>query len=274
LERLSLEEQVRQVQAEFDKYRQERELEDMMVVKLEVPTIDPALLTQKETKIEDLEIEKAKLEAKVHQLSSEYNLVLSDKDSLAEKIRLFQTKCATLETQMRVKEEESSELIRQLRREGQLLRDKNDSSVKAIRDLTAQIEELLASKASETSKLEAKFDKERARADGLEKQFKRTIKEKTLLEERLKTFSDTLEGIEAKMTAKVTEIGNLNQQNGKLQKQVEELRAMILKMKKQEQAEQAELDAKFKDRDAEIEVLKEMIKGVKIQLKCKCFEYL
>lgn len=49
---------------------------------------------------------------------------------------------------------------------------------------------------------------------------------------------------------------------------------MILKMKKQEQAEQAELDAKFKDRDAEIEVLKEMIKGVKIQLKCKCFEYL
>jgi len=83
--------------AEFDKYRQERELEDMMVVKLDVPTIDPAMLTQKDTKIEDLEIEKAKLEAKIHKLSSEYHLILSDKDSLAEKIRLFQSKCQNLE---------------------------------------------------------------------------------------------------------------------------------------------------------------------------------
>ena len=92
-----------------------------------------------------------------------------------------------------------------------------------------------------------------------------------MLEERLKTFSETLEGVEAKMTAKVAEIGSLTQQNGKLQKQVEDLRAVILKMKKHEQAEQAELEAKFKDRDAEIEVLKEMIKGVKIQLKCKLY---
>ena len=37
-----------------------------MVVKLDVPTIDETMLTQKETKIGDLETEKAKLEAKVH----------------------------------------------------------------------------------------------------------------------------------------------------------------------------------------------------------------
>jgi hypothetical protein len=33
--------------------------------------------------------------------------------------------------------------------------------------------------------------------------------------------------------------------------------------------DQSEQMAKFKDKDAEIEVLKEMIKGIKIQLKCK-----
>ena len=86
------------LQLDFDKYRQDRELEDMMVVKLDVPTIDETMLTQKETKIGDLETEKAKLEAKVHQLSTEYHLVLSDKDSLGEKIRLFQSKCVNLES--------------------------------------------------------------------------------------------------------------------------------------------------------------------------------
>ena len=187
-----------------------------MVVKLDVPTIDPAMLTQKDTKIEDLEIEKAKLEAKIHKLSSEYHLILSDKDSLAEKIRLFQSKCQNLEQQVRAKEEESSELIRQLRRESQLLRDKNDNSSKAIRDLQAQIEELIASKKAELIKLETKYDKERTRADGMEKQFKRTLKEKTLLEDKLKDFAEALEGVEEKMNAKVAEIVNLSQQNGKL----------------------------------------------------------
>jgi len=55
------------------------------------------MLLNQETMIEDLENEKAKLEAKVSQLSSQYNLVLSDKESLADKIRMFQTKCSTLE---------------------------------------------------------------------------------------------------------------------------------------------------------------------------------
>lgn len=85
------------LQKDFDNYRQERELEDMMTVKLEVLTINQKMLLSAETKIGDLETEKAKLEAKIHQISQEYHLILSDKDTLADKIRMFQTKCVTLE---------------------------------------------------------------------------------------------------------------------------------------------------------------------------------
>jgi hypothetical protein len=67
------------------------------VVKLDVQSIDQKMLLNQETMIEDLENEKAKLEAKVSQLSSQYNLVLSDKECLADKIRMFQTKCSALE---------------------------------------------------------------------------------------------------------------------------------------------------------------------------------
>ena len=51
-----------------------------MTVKIEVPTIDIDLLSKKETMIADLEREKTKLEAKIMQLSSEYNIVLSNTD--------------------------------------------------------------------------------------------------------------------------------------------------------------------------------------------------
>ena len=51
-----------------------------MTVKIEVPTIDKDLLSDKETMIEDLEKEKVKLEAKIMQLSSEYHIVLSNTD--------------------------------------------------------------------------------------------------------------------------------------------------------------------------------------------------
>ena len=65
---------------EFEKFKEEKRLEDLMTVKIEVPTIDKNLLSDKETMIEDLEKEKAKLEAKIMQLSSEYNIVLSNSD--------------------------------------------------------------------------------------------------------------------------------------------------------------------------------------------------
>ncbi len=69
-ERKTLEVQVQQITAEFDKYKEQRRLEDLMTVKLDVPQIDKDLLSKKETLIEDLEKEKAKLEAKVLDLSS------------------------------------------------------------------------------------------------------------------------------------------------------------------------------------------------------------
>jgi len=51
-----------------------------MTVKLDVPQIDKELLSKKETMIGDLEIQKAKLEAKIQELSSQYNFVLSNAD--------------------------------------------------------------------------------------------------------------------------------------------------------------------------------------------------
>ena len=76
----SLEEQLQASIDEFEKFKEEKRLEDLMTVKIEVPTIDVDLLSKKETMIADLEREKTKLEAKIMQLSSEYNIVLSNTD--------------------------------------------------------------------------------------------------------------------------------------------------------------------------------------------------
>lgn len=75
------------------------------------------MLTNHSTKIEDLEIEKAKLEAKIAQISKDFNIVIADKDSLAQKIKLFQTKCKTLEDSLTKQEEASGETIKKLRRD-------------------------------------------------------------------------------------------------------------------------------------------------------------
>lgn len=71
--------QLSEIQLEFKKYRQEKEIEDLLVVKLNVETIDEAMLTLQSTKVEDLENERAKLEAKILSISSEYHLALADK---------------------------------------------------------------------------------------------------------------------------------------------------------------------------------------------------
>ena len=89
---------------ELEKFKEEKRLEDLMTVKIEVPTIDVDLLSKKETMIEDLEREKTKLEAKILQLSSEYHIVLSNSDSLAEKIRIFQSRCVELEAKVKTQE--------------------------------------------------------------------------------------------------------------------------------------------------------------------------
>ena len=80
----------------------------------------------------------------------------------------------------------------------------------------------------------------------------------------MKAFHDQLEGVEVKMQSKISEIGNLTTANQKLLKQIEELRGIIQRQKKAEQQELADQQLKARDKDAEIEVLKEMIKGTKI----------
>ncbi len=44
---------------------------------------------------------------------------------------------------------------------------------------------------------------------------------------------------------------------------------MLNNRKKQEKEALAEIEQRVKDKDDEMQVLKEMIKGIKLQLKCK-----
>jgi len=54
-----------------------------------------------------------------------------------------------------------------------------------------------------------------------------------------------------------------------MQRMYDELKEKMSKMRKQEHAEMQEIVGKQREKEAEIEVLKEMIKGIKVQLKCK-----
>lgn len=53
-----------------------------------------------------------------------------------------------------------------------------------------QLEELISSKKDDLQKVEAKFEKEKERSQGLEKQFKKTLRDKDLIEEKLQAFSE------------------------------------------------------------------------------------
>ena len=65
LESSELKARLFQSEKDLEEYKKERELEDLLVVKFEIEAINEAMLTNHSTKIEDLEIEKAKLEAKI-----------------------------------------------------------------------------------------------------------------------------------------------------------------------------------------------------------------
>ena len=74
------------------------------------------------------------------------------------------------------------------------------------------------------------------------------------------------------MQAKVAEIASVTAQKDKVQKMYDELKDKQAKIKKQGEIEVQEMALKQRDKDAEIEVLKEMIKGIKVQVKCN-FSY-
>lgn len=111
--------------------------------------------------------------------------------------------------------------------------------------------------------------KERDRYLQLEKMYKKVQGEKETLDQKLKGYHEQLDEIESNLKAKVTEVDKITVVNGKLHKQVDELQGMLTKQRKQEQQEQVDQVTKIKDKDSEIEILKEMIKGIKVQLKCK-----
>ena len=50
---------------DFEKFKEEQAIKDLLVVKFDIDTIDEDLLTAKDTKIEDLEKQKMDLEAKI-----------------------------------------------------------------------------------------------------------------------------------------------------------------------------------------------------------------
>ncbi len=70
------------------------------------------------------------------------------------------------------------------------------------------------------------------------------------------------------MQAKISEIANLTAQRDRVQKMYDELKEKQAKIKRQGEIEVQEMALKQRDKDAEIEVLKEMVKGIKVQVKC------
>ena len=91
---------------------------------------------------------------------------------------------------------------------------------------------MLDQKRDEIAKVKADCDlqikKERDISKGLEKQFKRSLQEKDILENEIKRFYESLDGVEVKMQAKITENQKLQENNSKLQKQVSQMTVMIL----------------------------------------------
>ena len=80
---------------------------------------------------------------------------------------------------MHQNQEQQEEVIKSLKRQNQLITDKNENVQKAYEDLQKQLEQLMESKAAEIYKIkkeaESQVSKEKERCTGLEKQFKRAL---------------------------------------------------------------------------------------------------
>jgi hypothetical protein len=61
----------------------------LLVVKFNIDAIDDDMLTDKETKIETLEKQKADLERKIQEALKDLNIHLSNEQSLNEKVKKF-----------------------------------------------------------------------------------------------------------------------------------------------------------------------------------------
>ena len=72
-------------------------IKDLLVVKFDIDTIDEDLLTAKDTKIEDLEQQKADLELRIQDALKDLNIHLSNEQNLNSKVSQFKEKCVNLE---------------------------------------------------------------------------------------------------------------------------------------------------------------------------------
>ena len=109
---------------EFEKYKEEQQIRDLLVVKFDIDAIDDELLTAKETKIEDLEKQKVQLEVKIQDVLKDMNLHISNEKELSEKVQKFQSKCSQLEKLVSQTEEDTRNDIKRLAREKALAEDK------------------------------------------------------------------------------------------------------------------------------------------------------
>ena len=78
-----------QVKKEFEDYKTEQNIRDLLVVKFDIDAIDDDQLTAKETKIEDLEKQKAKLEKQIQEVLKDMNLHITNEKELADKVSKF-----------------------------------------------------------------------------------------------------------------------------------------------------------------------------------------
>lgn len=121
----------------FKEFKDEQAIKDLLVVKFDIDAIDDDLLTAKETKIEDLEKQKAKLESQMQEVLKDMNLHISNEKELAEKVQKFQSKCSQLEKLVSQTEQDTRDDIKRLAREKAFLEDKFDALQKSFEELKA-----------------------------------------------------------------------------------------------------------------------------------------
>lgn len=102
---------------DFDEYKQEQAIKDLLVVKFDIDAIDEDMLTAKDTKIEDLEQQKLELEKRISEALKDLNLHVTNEKELTKKVHMFQNKCQDLEDIYKEYQDEAAIEIRQLKRE-------------------------------------------------------------------------------------------------------------------------------------------------------------
>ena len=122
------------------------------------------MLSQPSVDLEKLEQAKSEIEERVLKVSKDLNLVLVNEKTLAYKVKLFQTKCKDLETQLEESSQISSTEIRALKREIQFTQEKNDNLTSSYDELKKEYEELLKKNQTDISSISKELNDKFAKA--------------------------------------------------------------------------------------------------------------